>query len=256
MAEKYHSIGDNAVEGIYQSTPEGEILAVNPALARLLGYDSPEELIASCIEMEEQYYVDPDTRTLFKRLLEEREIVYGLEYQAYRRDGSRIWVLENARAVRDETGHLLYYEGSIEEITERKRAEEAVQEANQRTIIEYEEMVRDIASQALEENGYRVLAATDAVHAQSLCQEHEGRIHLMLTDVVMPQMSGRTLAERVATIRPEMRILYMSGYTDDHIVHHGVLEEGMNFIEKPFTADRLARKVREVLNGSMKDSTI
>ncbi|HEX8843744.1 MAG TPA: PAS domain S-box protein [Pyrinomonadaceae bacterium] len=123
VAEKYRSIFENAVEGIYQSTPDGQILAVNPALARLLGYESPEALISSHLDMEHEYYVDADTRTLFKRLLEEREIVYGLEYQAYRRDGSRIWVLENARAVRDEEGSLLYYEGSIEEITERRRAE-------------------------------------------------------------------------------------------------------------------------------------
>jgi PAS domain S-box-containing protein len=123
VAEKNGSIFENAVEGLYQSTADGRIIAANSALARLLGYESPEEFSASMLNMERQYYVDPGIRTMFKRLLEEREIVYGLEYQAYRRDGSRIWVSENARAVRDESGALRYYEGSIEEITERKRAE-------------------------------------------------------------------------------------------------------------------------------------
>jgi PAS domain S-box-containing protein len=149
VAEKNGSIFDNAVEGLYQSTTDGQILAVNSALARLFGYDSPEEFRQSVIDMEQQYYVDPDTRTLFKRLLEEREIVYGLEYQAYRRDGSRIWVLENARAVRGESNDLLYYESSIEEITERKRTEaerevifEIVQGVN--TTVNLDELLRHI----------------------------------------------------------------------------------------------------------------
>src|SRR4051812_23306080 len=94
VAEKHGSLFGNVVEGLYQWTPDGKVLAANTALARLLGYESPEEFKNCVPNMERQYYVDPDMRTMFKRLLEEREIVYGLEYQVYRRDGSRIWVLE------------------------------------------------------------------------------------------------------------------------------------------------------------------
>jgi CheY-like chemotaxis protein len=86
------------------------------------------------------------------------------------------------------------------------------------------------------------------VDALEFCTRHEGPIHLLLTDVIMPQMNGRELGERVRTLCPDIRILYMSGYTDDAVVLHGVLAEGMAFLQKPFTAEVLARKVREVLD--------
>ena len=115
-------------------------------------------------------------------------------------------------------------------------------------LIEDEEMVREMAAEILRENGYQVLEAKHGRQALSLSQQHPGEIHLMLTDVVMPQMSGRELAEFMKPLRSEMKVLYMSGYTDDAIVHHGVLEEGTPFIAKPFSPDALARKVRELLD--------
>uniref|UniRef100_B8HP13 Diguanylate cyclase/phosphodiesterase with PAS/PAC sensor(S) n=1 Tax=Cyanothece sp. (strain PCC 7425 / ATCC 29141) TaxID=395961 RepID=B8HP13_CYAP4 len=121
--EKYRSIFENAVEGIFQSSPEGRYIRVNPALARMYGYDSPEELLAHLTDIGRQLYVDPERRAEFQRLIDQQTIVTHFEAQVYRRDGSIIWITEHARAVRDGTGKLLYYEGTVENITDRKRTE-------------------------------------------------------------------------------------------------------------------------------------
>ena len=100
----------------------------------------------------------------------------------------------------------------------------------------------------LENLGYTVLAATTPGHANHLVEEHPGDLHLLITDVVMPEMNGRELAEQVSAIRPNLKCLYMSGYTADVIAHHGILDEGVNFIQKPFCSDDLAAKLRQVLD--------
>ncbi len=129
--EKYHSIFENALEGIYQSTPEGRFITANPALARMWGYESPQELIASITDIAGQVYIDPDRRADVQRALAEQDEAHGVEFQTRRKDGSAMWVSENMRAVRDAHGTLLYYEGTFEDITERRRAEEALQEVQQ-----------------------------------------------------------------------------------------------------------------------------
>jgi signal transduction histidine kinase/ActR/RegA family two-component response regulator len=116
------------------------------------------------------------------------------------------------------------------------------------------EMVRNLAKEVLETSGYRVLEATTGKAALRIAHQNQEQIHLLLTDVVMPEMSGRELANQLVLLHPEMRVLYMSGYTEDTIVHHGVLEEGINFIQKPFGPDTLSLKVREVLGGT--DSSV
>ncbi len=121
--EKYRSIVENAVEGIFQTTPEGGYVSVNPALARMYGYAAPEELMSSVTDIGHQVYVDPNSRLEFKRQMEKKGVVEGFEYRVYRKDGSKIWLSENARAVRDANGVILFYEGTVEEITARKRAE-------------------------------------------------------------------------------------------------------------------------------------
>ena len=118
-------------------------------------------------------------------------------------------------------------------------------------LVEDEEVVREMATEILRDSGYQVLEAKHGHEALTLGRQHAGVIHLMLTDVVMPQMSGRQLAEQLTPLRREMKVLYMSGYTDDAIVHHGVLEEGTAFIGKPFTPSALARKVRELLDAAV-----
>lgn len=130
--EKYRSIFENAAEGIFQNTPEGAFLSANPALARMLGFDSPEELIRERHDLEQLGYAEPAKRGEFQRLLEEKGFVNNFEYEALRRDGSTIWVSENVRIVRDDAGKALYYEGSVQDITERKRAEEEMRRSVQR----------------------------------------------------------------------------------------------------------------------------
>jgi two-component system, sensor histidine kinase and response regulator len=126
---KYRSIFENAVDGIFQTTPEGQYLSVNPALACIYGYETPEELMASLTDISGQLYVDASRRGEFVRLLYEHNTVTGFESQVYRRDSKVIWITETARAVRDASGALLYYEGIVEDISERKQAEEELQKA-------------------------------------------------------------------------------------------------------------------------------
>jgi PAS domain S-box-containing protein len=129
--EKYRSIFDHALEGIFQSTPDGVFLSANPALARMLGFASPEELIRERKGLKRQNYIDPRKREELKRLLDENGGVNNFEYEVKRKDGSTIWVSENAHTVCDAAGNALYYEGSVQDITKRARAELVLRESEE-----------------------------------------------------------------------------------------------------------------------------
>jgi PAS domain S-box-containing protein len=116
-------------------------------------------------------------------------------------------------------------------------------------LVEDEDLVRDLTRTVLLEHGYRVLEASGGSQALSISEEYQSSIDLLATDVVMPHMSGRELAERLLLLRPNIKILYMSGYTDDTIVHHGLADPSITFLQKPFTPAELAHKVREVLDS-------
>jgi two-component system, cell cycle sensor histidine kinase and response regulator CckA len=115
-------------------------------------------------------------------------------------------------------------------------------------LVEDEEGLRELIGELLVENGYNVLTAENPTRAIQIAEQHPGPIDLLLTDVVMPQMNGREMAGRVKTLRPDVRVLYMSGYTEDAIAHRGVLDAGVSLISKPFTQESLARKLRELLD--------
>jgi PAS domain S-box-containing protein len=117
-------------------------------------------------------------------------------------------------------------------------------------LVEDEGALRELVSECLESLGYTILDARHGAEALKVCERHDGPIHLLITDVVMPGMSGRELAAQLLSTRPRTRVLYMSGYTDDAVVLHGVLAEDVAFLQKPFTELTLARKVREVLGST------
>ncbi|NJN88811.1 MAG: PAS domain S-box protein, partial [Leptolyngbyaceae cyanobacterium SL_7_1] len=126
--ENYRGIFENALEGIFQSTPDGQFIRINPAMARTYGYESPEEMLHTIVDIGEQMYVEPLDRQVFLQQMATSGEVKNQVHQSRRKDGSIIWVEENTRAVRDEDGNLLYYEGIIQDITDQKRQQEILEE--------------------------------------------------------------------------------------------------------------------------------
>jgi two-component system, cell cycle sensor histidine kinase and response regulator CckA len=170
--------------------------------------------------------------------------VYGIVKQS----GGNIWVYSE---VGQGSTFKIYLPRVDEEAQEYKPSQKGLGTlSGTETILlaEDEEIVRNLMREVLKRNGYEVLEATNGGAALLLCERHQGAIHLMITDVVMPEMSGRELADRLRLLRPEMKVLFMSGYMDDTIVHHNILDSDIPFLQKPFTPHTLALKVREVLD--------
>ena len=120
---KYRAVFENAIEGIYQATTTGRYVSANPAFAKILGYITPEELISSITDVASQVYVNPDERSELVKQLNVSDLIEEFEFQAYRKDGTIIWLLANARVIRDENGNIEYFEGRVQDITRRKKAE-------------------------------------------------------------------------------------------------------------------------------------
>ena len=117
-------------------------------------------------------------------------------------------------------------------------------------VVEDEDIVRELVCEVLENQGYNILCARDGIEALHMAEEFDGDIHLLVTDVIMPNMNGHELAAKLSAVRPDMKILYVSGYSDTDIGDHGELDPHSELLQKPFTPQTLARKIRDVLRES------
>ncbi len=171
--------------------------------------------------------------------------VYGIIKQS----GGNIWVYSE---VGKGTTFKIYFPRVDDEIknVEKTHAPARLQKGTETVLlVEDEELVRGLSRDTLESCGYKVIDADNGVEALALCEDGKLKIDLLLTDVVMPQMGGRELAEKLMQKFPKIRVLFTSGYTDDAVVRHGIIAKGTNFLQKPFSLDALARKVRETLDS-------
>jgi CheY-like chemotaxis protein len=170
--------------------------------------------------------------------------VYGIVKQS----GGNIWVYS-------ERGHGTTFKIYLPRVTSSPAVPEPLlvrasppQGSETILLVEDEDSIRSLVLSILQAHGYTVLAAGCPLDALEISKKFEKPIHLLFTDVVMPQMSGREMAEQISAVRPDTKVLYMSGYTDQAIAHHGVLQPGVPFLQKPFTPEALAQKVRDVLD--------
>ena len=173
-------------------------------------------------------------------------MVYGIVKQS----NGNIWVYSEPDRG---TTFRIYFPRTEEEadtLHEREETEFFPRGSETVLLVEDDELVRDLAARLLEQQGYRVLTAANGQEALRVAKEHVGEtIHLLLADIVMPQMGGKELADWLKISRPNVKVLYTSGYADNAIVHHGVLDPGTHFLQKPFSLKTLSHKVREVLDG-------
>jgi CheY-like chemotaxis protein len=176
--------------------------------------------------------------------------VYGIVKQS---EGN-IWVYSEPGLGSTFNIYLPRMDEPLEETRKKVTSGELLRGGETILVVEDEENVRRLAVRILERQGYTVLEASCVNDALTLCKECKEPIHMILTDVVMPEMSGPQLAEQLVSLLPKIKVLYMSGYTDNAIFHQGVLKDGVNYIQKPFTIDGLARKMREVLDKDSKSA--
>ena len=226
---RYRSIFENAVEGIFQRTPEGRYIDANPALARMLGYASPRELMANVTDIGQQLYVQPERHAEFMRLLEEQGVVEGFETQLYRKDGSVIWMSISARAVRDSTGQVLYYEGIGENVTARKRGEEALRESEQkyRQLSEaLEQRVREAVDELRQKDKILILQGRQAVMGEMISNiAHQWRqplniLGLLAQDLQMAKELGDVSKELIdANAEKTMEVIQQMSRTIDDFRH-------------------------------------
>jgi PAS domain S-box-containing protein len=214
MNADYRSMFENATEGIFQTSPDGHYISANPALAYIYGYESPDELKASVTNIQRELYVESDRRANFKRLMDQYDAIVDFESQIYRKDGSVIWITENARAVRDADGKLLYYEGFVSDITERKLAEEGLRKQNI-----YLSTLHETALSLMDRLHIEDLLADIIVRAAQLVGTEHGYLYLVEKDSLQVKAGIGLFAEQLGSfLRPGEGVAGMVWQTGEPLV--------------------------------------
>jgi len=171
--------------------------------------------------------------------------VYGIVKQS----GGHIWVYSEPERGTTFKIYLPQVEEAVSAIEPKTTMVTRLKGRETVMVVEDDNTLREVIARGLKKFGYVVLTAANGGEALLLCEKRKGPIHLLLTDVVLPQMGGRELAERLLSVRPDLKVLYMSGYTENAIVHHGILNEDVGFLQKPFKVNVMVQKIREALDA-------
>jgi PAS domain S-box-containing protein len=243
--QKYRRIFENAVEGIFQSTPDSHLIAVNPAMARIFGYASPEEMVRDVTNIGQQLYTDHENRHTFQRLLAEHGTVGAFEAQFYRKDGSTLWGSLNVRAVKDETGRILCYEGTLEDITARKKVEEELRRSEEKYRNIFENASEGIFQVTPDGRYLSVNPALARIHGFS----SPGEVILSVTDIAHQLYVDPS---RRAELK---RLLEEHGFVKDFEIMMRKKDKGLQWVSVTSHAVRDANGTILYYEGTLQDIT-
>jgi PAS domain S-box-containing protein len=241
---KYQALFDNAVVGIFQTTRDGHYISANPALAKIYGYESSADMLAHISDIERQIYVNPLRRREFIKQMQEFDSVSNFESQIYRKDNSIIWIVENARAVRDEWENLLYYEGFVEDVTARRQAESALKQAKQELEIRVEKrtaQLRQTNEQLQREIEERLAALRDRASAEAILAGHNQILELIVIGTPLQEVLD-AIAKVIEELSGEMKCSFLLLDKEKSKLFHGA-------------APSLPDEYNQAMNGISLDSS-
>ena len=242
---RYHGLFDNAIEGIFRTTLDGRLLDANPALAHILGYESPEQLVASLRDMSRQLYIEPQRRAEFIQIMNARGSVTGFESQVYRKNGEVIWISENARAVFDEDGKAIGYEGTVEDITERRLYQVRIEnQANYDSLtgLANRSLLQDRLQQALltaSSSGRRIAVAFVDLDRFKFINDSLGH-HLgdeLLKSVAARLKSCVRECDTVARLGGDEFVLLINGHTGPEYIRQ-LMERMLSAVSQPWVIEQ------------------